>query len=148
MTAPVQEETLMTSNDDSIVLTSHRLLHKNRYNTEEILLKNIVECKLYKKRYAMYLVITIVFAVLYFSKVIRYTNSNLEWNNAAAQNVLSILVSIISLIFYLSTHRKRLKVSDGIHKIEVPLEYVRLDSFKVFFTRLKCESYQRKKETL
>ncbi|HEY6504629.1 MAG TPA: hypothetical protein VIZ28_11690 [Chitinophagaceae bacterium] len=148
MSKPIQEVTLMTSDDSSVVLTTHRLLQKKKNDTEEIMLKDIVAYKIYKRRYRFYLVFAILWAVVYVYKNIRYTGHILGWDKAAAQNVFDITISIISLIFYFWTYRKYLRVSDRFHKIEISLKYLRTDSFERFFSRLKTESDQRKEETL
>jgi len=59
MTHSQKEEAILISNDNSVVLTTHRVLHKSKNKHSELLLKDFISYEIIRKRVQYYKVLFI-----------------------------------------------------------------------------------------
>lgn len=141
----------MSSNDNAITLTTHRVLQKSSESNKEIMLKDIVSHEVIKKRSKYYLFLTVFFITLliictifYFSQggTIEYT----EINTVTAIIGIFFILTLFALYLYIMTREKFLKLTGRFNEIEFPLNNLNKSSLNKFLNRLTVESENRKRE--
>jgi len=146
-----KEEIIMTSNDNAITLTTHRVLQKTSELNKEILLKDIVSQEVVKKQHRYYKILSLLFGIptiilffLYLSKSSPFDRTG--DNETATLIVIPLILTIISVYLLLTTHEKFLKIAGRFNEIEFTLKDLNESSLNKFLNRLTVESDNRKRE--
>jgi len=167
-----QEQTIMSSNDGSITLTTHRLLQRSRDINKEMMLVDFISYEQKRKRSNLwkvltiiFLVVAVIFGIVYNSKVkesetlrgrlnITLDRTFGEPMSVSSQldmyNSLTTLAAIlfgISLLLFLTSRRKSLRITGKYSTIEFSISHLRGDSFSKFTNALITESDNRKKQS-
>ena len=146
-----KEEIIMTSNDNAITLTTHRVLHKTSKLNREILLKDIVSQEVVKKRHRYYKILSLFFGILTIVLFLLYLSKSTPFDRTgetetAAIFVISIIFTFISLFLLLITNEKFLNITGRFNEIEFSLKDLNESSLNKFLNRLTVESDNRKRE--
>jgi membrane-associated HD superfamily phosphohydrolase len=154
MTGQTKEENIMVSNDNSVTLTTHRVIQKTNEMNKEILLKDLSSYEIIKRKSNYYKVLSIVFAILTglllflaLSGTSRYMHEVLRDNELIF--LILVLPAIITLIFvllYNTSFEKFFKIEGHHNSIEFSIKGLNNSSLDKFMTRLKTESEIRKQE--
>jgi len=153
MTPLSKEEIVLSSNDNSITLTTHRVMQKTSLVTKEMFLKDILSHEVLKKRPKYYLIIFIIFGVLSLILSYLYLQKSSPFDNPEENATIVLLIIPISItffacLFYIFTYEKFLKISGKFNEIEFSLKYLSQDGLNKFLNRLAVESDNRKKEEI
>lgn len=140
------EEILLTSNNNSIILTNHRIIYKTTVSNQEMFLKDIVGHEIvYKKsNYFLGLAIAGIVVLILVMREAQFTTSRYG-GGATNARILLILISIF-LIGYFRFTKKLLKISGRYNNIEFSVRNLSQDSLNNFINRISVESDNRKKE--
>jgi mevalonate kinase len=154
-----KEEIIMTSNDNSITLTTHRILQKTSEINKEILLRDIVSQEVIKKRHRYYKILSLLFgipttilALLYITKSDPFETTidtmfdRSNGNGASAISIVLAILTFISVYLLLTTSEKYLRISGRFNEIEFSLKDLSNSSRNKFLNRLTIESDNRKRE--
>jgi hypothetical protein len=166
-----QESTVMSSNDGSITLTTHRLLQRSRDINKEMMLTDFISYEQKGKRNSYYKVLTIIFSVaavvfgvVYnnkvqesetlrgrFNMVLHSTFGDQMSINEQLQlygglTTLAAVLFGISLFLFLLSNRKYLRITGKFSSIEFSINNLRGESFSKFTNALITQSDNRKKE--
>jgi uncharacterized membrane protein len=143
-----KEEIIMSSNDNSVTLTTHRVLYKTSTANKELLLKDMMAYEVIKKRANYYKVLLIVFGaltvLLYLLKISNSSEVSEEQKNTPL--IISAILTGISLVLFLDRTEKFLKISGRFNEIEFSLKDLSEKSLNKFLNRLSIESDNRKRE--
>jgi len=138
------ETILMTSNDNSVTLTTHRIFQRTETTNKEIQLKNIISHEIVKRKMTYYKVLTVLFVLialyLYFEMESNYNDAivGLFW--------FCIILALISAIFLFTTFKKSLRISSYFGVIEFSLSDIKSDSLNDFLNKMYHYAELRKKE--
>ena len=146
-----KEEIIMSSNDNSITLTTHRILQKSTQVHKEMMLKDILAHEIIKKRSNYYKILSLFFGVLTIFLFILYFTKSSPFDLAGKTEILVMLIvplilATISIFLLLSSHVKYLKISGRFNDIEFSLKNLSEQSLNKFLSRLIIESDNRKRE--
>ncbi|OJX50874.1 MAG: hypothetical protein BGO88_06640 [Flavobacterium sp. 38-13] len=93
------EKVLMTSDDNSITLTTHRIFQRNVEANKDLLLKHIVSHQVIRRKKLYYKLLTVFFLIMTF---VAYQNLNPRYDEEVFILVLILVaLSIISACFFL-----------------------------------------------
>lgn len=138
------EKIIMTSNDNSITLTTHRVFQRTETINKEILLKNITSHEIVKKKMNYYMILTAIFLLLtlyLFIEIQSNYNNTLEglfW--------FCLIITCISAIFLFSAFKKILRISSYFGVIEFSLSDIKAESLNDFLNKMYTYAELRKKE--
>lgn len=138
------ESIILTSNDNSVTLTTHRVFQRTETNNKEILLKNIISHEIVKRKMTYYKVLTVIFLLLTFYLYI-VVESN--YNDAVVAIFwFCFIITGISAIFLFTTFKKYLKISSYFGVIEFSLSDMKSESLNDFLNKMYHYAELRKKE--
>ncbi len=146
-----KEEVLLSSNDNSITLTTHRVLQKTSKINKEILLKDIVGTEIVKRRSTYYIVLAIMFILLAsFLYILKLQNkAPFDTMEESAINFLpgvSAFLAILAIYYTFTSTKKVLKISGRFNEIEFLITELSESSLSKFINQLTVESDNRKRE--
>lgn len=138
------ENIILTSNDDSITLTNHRIIQRDSEINKEIFLKDIVSNEIIKKKSKYYLILCGIFIILSFVTI----QNVLENENFEIMPLFYILLIllVISTYLYFTKSDKYLKISGKYNFIEFSIKNLNESNLNKFRNTLLIESENRKKE--
>jgi magnesium-transporting ATPase (P-type) len=138
------ETIILTSNDDSITLTNHRIIQRNSEVNKEIFLKDIVSNEIVRKKSKYYLTLTIIFILASIFTIY----SILESENFEIMPLFYFILILlaISVFQYLTKTDKYLKISGKYNFIEFSIKNLNDSNLNKFRNTLLVESENRKKE--
>ena len=141
----------MTSNDNSITLTTHRVLQKTAEVNKEIFLKDIVSHEIIRKRHKYFQILTFLFGIptvfiyaLYFSEASMF--NRMSEGETISLLVISFVLTFLSAFYFLTTHEKFFRISGRFSDIEFSIKGLGQSGLNKFANRLSVESDNRKKE--
>lgn len=165
------EAIVMSSNDGSITLTTHRLLQRTREINKEVMLTDFLAYEQITKRSRYYTILTIVFFIIATILVIYYNykvnssetlrgrfdmtfRDNLSDHLSVKEQLevygscaaFATLIFVISFLLYLFSKCNFLKVVGKYSSIEFSTRNLKNDSFNRFTNSLVVESDKRKRE--
>lgn len=134
------ESTVLASNDESIVLTTHRLFYRTRDVNKEMFLKDFVSYEVVNRRSSYYMYLAIAFAAIALLLI--------QSDDGVAKNLsyLFVFVAAIAATMYFLYTRKFLKVSSNFGGIEFSINQLSNKSYSRFVNELVTNSENRKKE--
>ena len=141
----LKDETIvMTSNDNSVTLTTHRIFQRAETTNKEILLKNIISHEIVKRKMTYYKVLTAAFVLL---TLYLYLELESNYNDAMVGLFwFSTILAIISSVFLFTTFKKSLRISSYFGVIEFSLSDIKSDSLNDFLNKMYHYAELRKKE--
>lgn len=138
------EKVLMTSDDNSITLTTHRIFQRNVEANKDLLLKHIVSHQVIKRKKLYYKLLTVFFLIMTF---VAYQNLNPRYDEEVFILVLILVgLSIISACFLFIIQNRYLKIVSYFGEIEFSLSNMDQSSLNSFLNRMHDEMEKRKKE--
>ncbi|THD33379.1 MAG: hypothetical protein DI588_05425 [Flavobacterium johnsoniae] len=138
------EKVLMTSDDNSITLTTHRIFQRNVEANKDLLLKHIVSHQVIKRKKLYYKLLTVFFLIMTF---VAYQNLNPRYDEEVFILVLILVaLSIISACFLFIIQNRYLKIVSYFGEIEFSLSNMDQSSLNSFLNRMYDEMEKRKKE--
>lgn len=138
------ERIILTSNDNSVTLTTHRVFQRTDTNNKEILLKNIISHEIVKRKMTYYKVLTLIFLLL---TLYLYIVVESDYNNIVVGIFwFSFIITGISSIFLFTTFKKYLKISSYFGEIEFSLSDIKSESLNDFLNKMYHYAELRKKE--
>jgi hypothetical protein len=138
------EKVLMTSDDNSITLTTHRIFQRNVEANKDLLLKHIVSHQVIKRKKLYYKLLTVFFLIMTF---VAYQNLNPRYDEEIFILVLILVaLSIISACFLFIIQNRYLKIVSYFGEIEFSLSNMDQSSLNSFLNRMYDEMEKRKKE--
>lgn len=138
------EKVLMTSDDNSITLTTHRIFQRNVEANKDLLLKHIVSHQVIKRKKLYYKLLTVFFLIMTF---VAYQNLNPRYDEEVFILVLILVaLSIISACFLFIIQNRYLKIVSYFGEIEFSLSNMDQSSLNSFLNRMYDEMQKRKKE--
>lgn len=138
------EKVLMTSDDNSITLTTHRIFQRNVEANKDLLLKHIVSHQVIKRKKLYYKLLTVFFLIMTF---VAYQNLNPGYDEEVFILVLILVaLSIISACFLFIIQNRYLKIVSYFGEIEFSLSNMDQSSLNSFLNRMYDEMEKRKKE--
>ncbi len=138
------EKVLMTSDDNSITLTTHRIFQRNVEANKDLLLKHIVSHQVIKRKKLYYKLLTVFFLIMTF---LAYQNLNPRYDEEVFILVLILVsLSIISACFLFIIQNRYLKIVSYFGEIEFSLSNMDQSSLNSFLNRMYDEMEKRKKE--
>lgn len=138
------EKVLMTSDDNSITLTTHRIFQRNVEANKDLLLKHIVSHQVIKRKKLYYKLLTVFFLIMTF---VAYQNLNPGYDEEIFILVLILVaLSIISACFLFIIQNRYLKIVSYFGEIEFSLSNMDQSSLNSFLNRMYDEMEKRKKE--
>ncbi len=138
------EKVLMTSDDNSITLTTHRIFQRNVEANKDLLLKHIVSHRVIKRKKLYYKLLTVFFLIMTF---VAYQNLNPRYDEEVFILVLILVsLSIISACFLFIIQNRYLKIVSYFGEIEFSLSNMDQSSLNSFLNRMYDEMEKRKKE--
>lgn len=138
------EKVLMTSDDNSITLTTHRIFQRNVEANKDLLLKHIVSHQVIKRKKLYYKLLTVFFLIMTF---LAYQNLNPRYDEEIFILVLILVaLSIISACFLFIIQNRYLKIVSYFGEIEFSLSNMDQSSLNSFLNRMYDEMEKRKKE--
>ncbi|WP_343626763.1 hypothetical protein [Flavobacterium lindanitolerans] len=138
------EKVLMTSDDNSITLTTHRIFQRNVEVNKDLLLKHIVSHQVIKRKKLYYKLLTVFFLIMTF---VAYQNLNPRYDEEIFILVLILVaLSIISACFLFIIQNRYLKIVSYFGEIEFSLSNMDQSSLNSFLNRMYDEMEKRKKE--
>jgi len=162
------EQTLMTSDNGLITLTTHRVLEKSSNLKKELLLSEFISYEVVTKRVNYYKVLGIIFFVLslvfgiwamiknqenqkFISRLQDAFNRNGISNNDTLQAItgiftFSLFLFVISLLLYLTTGDKYLKITGRFSTLDFSIKNLGKTSLNKFTSALIVESDRRKRK--
>ena len=172
MAGLTKEEIIMSSNDNSITLTTHRVLQKTSEINKEILLKDIVSQEVVRKRHKYYKILSLLFGIpsvilffLYLTKsgpfertintILKqaykdgFLTTELDGTNENGANTILVVLfvlTLISLCLLFTTSERHLKIAGRFNEIEFSQKDLSDSSLNKFINRLTVESDNRKRE--
>ncbi len=146
-----KEEVILSSNDNSITLTTHRILQKTKDTSKEIFLKDILSHEVIRRRSKYYLLVFVIFGILSLIQYLLYLQKSSPFNDpnegeTSAIPIIPALITGFALLFYLTTIERFLKISGRFNELEFSLKRLSQDSLNKFISRMAVESDNRKKE--
>lgn len=173
MSSLTQEQTLLSSDDGSITLTTHRILQRSPEINKEIMLADFISYEQINRRSPYYKVLTIlllaasiILGIIYFNKVqesetlfgrfkMAYQSSlgsefsiNEQLQLFGSLFTASAILFGISLVLLLYSNHKSLRLSGKYSTIEFPIRRMKDSSFNRFVSTVITESDKRKREFL
>lgn len=146
------ESIIMSSNDNSITLTTHRVIQKTNEINKEIFLKDIVSQEVVKRRHGYYKKLALIFGVptailllLFLFKVGPFESAASE--EAGLLIAIPAILTCIALYFLLTTYEKCLRLVGKFNEVEFSLKDLDQSSLNKFLNRLTVESDNRKRES-
>lgn len=172
MPALNQEETIMSSNDGSITLTTHRILQRSPKINKEIMLTDFIsyeqingKSNYYRSLMILFLAVSIIFGLVYYNKY-QEAQTLIGRFNMGFRNSLSEHMSVdeqvqlyqglfafssvlfgISLLLFLISSKRSLRITGKFSTIEFSTKWLRDDSYSKFLNGLITESDKRKRES-
>lgn len=138
------EKILMTSDDNSITLTTHRIFQRNANANKDLLLKHIITHQVIKRRKLYYKLLTVFFLIMTF---IAYQNLGPGYDEKVFIVVLILVgLSVISACFLFVIQNRYLKIVSYFGEIEFSLSKIDESSLNKFLNRMYDEIEKRKKE--
>ncbi|WP_277014657.1 hypothetical protein [Flavobacterium lindanitolerans] len=138
------EKVLMTSDNNSITLTTHRIFQRNVEANKDLLLKHIVSHQVIKRKKLYYKLLTVFFLIMTF---VAYQNLNPRYDEEVFILVLILVgLSIISACFLFIIQNRYLKIVSYFGEIEFSLSNMDQSSLNSFLNRMHDEMEKRKKE--
>ncbi|WP_306568162.1 hypothetical protein [Flavobacterium lindanitolerans] len=138
------EKVLMTSDDNSITLTTHRIFQRNVEANKDLPLKHIVSHQVIKRKKLYYKLLTVFFLIMTF---VAYQNLNPRYDEEIFILVLILVaLSIISACFLFIIQNRYLKIVSYFGEIEFSLSNMDQSSLNSFLNRMYDEMEKRKKE--
>lgn len=138
------EKVLMTSDDNSITLTTHRIFQRNVEANKDLLLKHILSHQVIKRKKLYYKLLTVFFLIMTF---VAYQNLNPRYDEEIFILVLILVaLSIISACFLFIIQNRYLKIVSYFGEIEFSLSNMDQSSLNSFLNRMYDEMEKRKKE--
>jgi hypothetical protein len=155
-----QEKDLLITPDKTVRLTTHRLIHDEGGKKEQLMLEDFIRYELEKNHIGHYKLLMIIFSVitgfLLFQTITAYQESNTGNSTVTAILLhcirtfplnLSIICLFLSLIFFLMSRRKYVKVIGKYDTIRFRVRNFDHPSIKKFLQLMASESGKRKKES-
>ena len=140
----IKEETIMKSDDNTITLTTHRLIQATREMNKELFLKDMVSYEIVKKRSTYYLVLALLFGI----PLVLIFLFDVYIEDGVTALLLPILVTFIGSILYLTSFKRYLKITGRLSYIQFSLANLSKKSLDKFIARLMLESENRKKDIM
>lgn len=150
-----EEETLMTSSDNSVKLTSHRIIHESGQGRQQIMLEDYDSYQLKKDSIGAYGIFFLIFILitlwLTYEKIVNYIKyrsifgKNLFdhfWNDTGF--IILLVVLIIFHFFYLISRRYTIKINGKYNSIEFRVKSLGNSSVKKMLTKMVEQSNKRK----
>jgi hypothetical protein len=154
------EKDLLITPDKTIRLTTHRLIHNEGEKREQLMLEDFINYELEKSSIGHYKLLTIIFSVitvfLFAQTIIGYQDEYIGNTNVADTLLhcltsfplnLSLICLFLSLVFFLISRRKYIKVIGKYDTIRFRVTSFDHPSIKKFLQLLVSESGKRKKES-
>lgn len=144
------ETILMNSDDNSVTLTTHRVLFKTSNVNKEIMLKDLVSHEIIKKRANYYKKLLIFFgAITILAFIIFIANGPYAYvsDGTKVSIFFPLTLTGIALFLFLDRTEKYLKLSGRFNEIEFSLSNLSESSLNKFLNRLIVESDNRKRES-
>ncbi len=152
MSMLANEETLMTSNDQSITLSTHRIIQRSSQMSKEIFLKDLTSHEIIKKKTEGYYFVlaTIFFITTTILLILRIQNESIfNQMDTEQKNLLtgfSLFLTILALYYATTSYEKILKISGKFSEIEIPIKDLSEQTLYKFTKCMFAESELRKKE--
>jgi len=147
----IQENIIMSSNEESIVLTNHRVIQKRDPVNNEVFLKDLVSQTIVKRPRKYYVVLSIIFSAISLLAIVLYFTNLYPFTNAPRRDVIFFLAApivlwIASLVFLSKFKERFLKVTGKHGEVIFSLNDMDETNTQKFITRTKEESELRKQE--
>ena len=165
------EQTIMSSNDGSITLTTHRILQRSPKFNKEMMLADFIsyeqvngKSRYYKTLTLIFLSLAIIFGFVYNNKLHDLETLRGRFNMAFQSTLgehmsideqiqlyqgLFVLFAVllgISLLLFLSSSSRSLKITGKFSIIEFSTKWLRDTSYSKFLNAIVTESDKRKRE--
>lgn len=138
------ERILLYSDDRSVVLTTHRIIHHSSKDKEQIMLEDFINYELKDFHIGNYVGITIFFASITAISLFKRLNGELITDNYLLQGSLILLT--ISFFFLLISRRLMIRINGRFGSIEFRIWSFRKRSIKRFLEKLESEANKIKNE--
>lgn len=151
MPSHTSEEIILTSNDNSVTLTTHRLLQKTARLNKEMMLTDIVSHEIIRKRSLVYVIIALLFVgptIVFFGLFLAKVGPFEPGNKNPPTNILLffLLFTVLAITLIGARDDKFLRITGKLGKIEIPITRLSQNSLNKFLNRLEAESNNRKRE--
>ena len=137
------EEVLLNSDDSSITLTTHRIIHKTKDVSQEIFLKDLVGHEIVYKKEMTFLIIGIIGGLLLFLFFLKILGEH-GGGNIGLAPILLFFVSATFFICYFKFQKKYLKISGRYNSLEFSVKNLSQNSLSDFITKISIWSDKRK----
>lgn len=134
------EEIILNSNDNSITLTTHRIMQREKGFYKEIFLSDVVSHMEIKKRITYYKVLSVILAI---PVLLLLGNQS---SDTEPFLIFFCILLAISVILLLTRFENFLKISGRYNEIIFSIEKIDQSSLNKFITRLIVESENRKRD--
>jgi hypothetical protein len=148
------EETLMISDDGLILLTSHRVIQKMDEKRNQILLEDFENIETRETYIGNYRLLTVVFTLIAILLILLHINNHLktgqpiyhpefglfDFSMTAYGIILFLILSGISLGFFLISKRNLIRINGRFNHIEFRVTRLNKKSVSRFLNALKSQS--------
>ena len=151
MSSLANEEILMTSNDKSVTLTTHRVIQRDNQMTKEIFLKDVTSHEIIKKRGSYYFVLAVIFFIPTIILLFLWSQNESPFNDMTDENKKFLIgapafLTILAAYYAMTSYKRFLKISGRFNEIEFSIKSFNEQALNKFINRLITESENRKKE--
>jgi hypothetical protein len=151
MPSPGSEEIILSSNDNSVTLTTHRLLQKTAKVNKEMMLTDMVSHEIVYKKSLFYIILSLLFgipAIVSFALFLAGNGPFEETNVNPPTSVLWLLafLTLLAIIVWATRADKFLRITGRFNEIDIPINRLSQNSLNKFLNRLEVESNNSKRE--
>ncbi len=144
METNVNESVLFTSDDNSITLTSQRIVLKTKESSKEILLKEFAGYEIVNKMEYRFLWVSLISLALFILSMM--SNAAQGHSQFGLKQIVPFLATILFVALFFQLKKKILKLSGRYNSIEFSINGLSEKSMTTFLDRLTKEATKRREE--